>query len=66
MLETLNGYSIEVLIVSTGDIVALTPAIAAQLLVALPKPYRLQSCKRETAEKELDRLAALNGWVELR
>lgn len=66
VLETLNGYSIEVLIVSTGDIAALTPAIAAQLLVALPKPYRLQSCKCETAEKELDRLAALNGWVELR
>lgn len=66
VLETLNGYSIEVLIVSTGDIAALTPAVAAQLLVALPKPYRLQSCKLENAEKELDRLAALNGWVELR
>lgn len=64
--QTFNGYSIEVLIVSTGDIAALTPSVAAQLLVALPKPYRLQSCKRENAEKELDRLAALNGWVELR
>lgn len=63
--QTLNGYSIEVLIVSTGDIAAVTPSIAARLQVALPKPYRLQSCTREAAEQQLDELAALNGWVAL-
>lgn len=65
VVETLNGYSIEVLIVSTGDIAALTPAFAARLQVALPKPYRLQSCARENAEAELDRVAEVNGWVVL-
>jgi len=62
---TLNGYSIEVLIVSTGDIAAVTPSIAARLQVQLPKPYSLQSCIREAAEQQLDELAALNGWVAL-
>ena len=63
--QTLNGYSIEVLIVSTGDIAAVTPSIAARLQVALPKLYRVQSCTREAAEQQLDELSALNGWVAL-
>ena len=64
--HTLNGFSIEVLIVSTGDIAALTPQVAAQLQVALPNTYPLQSCTREAAEEQLDELATLNGWVELK
>ena len=64
--ETLNGYSIEVLIVPTGDIVGLTPQVAAQLQIALPKPYRIQSCAEVDAEKQLDELAALNGWLTLK
>ena len=63
--QTLNGYSIEVLSVSTCDIAAVTPSIAARLQVALPKLYRVQSCTREAAEQQLDELAALNGWVAL-
>lgn len=62
---TLNGYSIEVLIVSTGDIAAVTPAIAAKLQVTLPNLYHVQSCTREAAEQQLDELATLNGWVAL-
>lgn len=65
MIQTLNGYSIEVLVVSTEALAALTPAFAARLQVALPKPYRLQSCARENAEAELDRVAEVNGWVVL-
>lgn len=63
--ETLNGYSIEVLIVPTGDIVGLTPQVAAQLQIALPKPYRIQSCARENAIEQLDELARLNDWVAI-
>ena len=64
--KTLNGYSIEVLVVSNGDIAAVTDSVAAQLKVALPKPFQLQSCTLEAAEKQLDELAKLNGWVELK
>ena len=63
--QTLNGYSIEVLIVSTSDIAAVTPAIAAKLQVTLPNLYHVQSCTREAAEQQLDELATLNGWVAL-
>lgn len=63
--ETLNGYSIEVLIVPTGDIVGLTPQVAAQLQIALPKPYRIQSCALENAIEQLDELAKLNDWVAI-
>ena len=63
--QTLNGYSIEVLIVSTGDIAGVTPSIAARLQVALPSLYRVQSCTLDAAEQQLDELASLNGWVAL-
>ena len=65
VLETLNGYSIEVLVVSTEDLAAVTPTVAAQLHIQLPKSYRLQSCAEEDAEKQLDELASLNGWVPM-
>ena len=63
--ETFNGYSIEVLVVPQNTLAALTPQVAAQLQVALPKSYRLQSCTREAAIRQLDELAALNGWVTI-
>lgn len=65
VVATLNGYSIEVLVVSTGDIAAVTPSVAAQLQVQLPTPYSMQSCTKEAAEQQLDELASLNGWVSL-
>lgn len=65
VLDTLNGYSLQVLVVSSGDIAALTPQVASQLNVALPDGYRLQSCTREAAEEQLRQLAALNGWSEI-
>jgi hypothetical protein len=65
VVATLNGYSVEVLVVPSGDLAALTPQVASQLNVQLPDGYRLQSCKRENAEKELERLARLNGWTEV-
>lgn len=65
VVTTLNGYSIEVLVVSTEDLAAVTPAVAAQLHITLPQSYRLQSCAEEDAEQQLDELAALNGWVAI-
>ncbi len=65
VIHTLNGYSIEVLVVSTEDLAAVTPTVAAQLHIQLPKSYRLQSCAEEDAEKQLDELASLNGWVPM-
>ena len=65
VLDTLNGYSLQVLVVSTGDIAALTPQVASQLNVTLPENYRLQCCTRNAAEKELSRVAQLNGWTQL-
>lgn len=65
VVATLNGYSVEVLVVPSGDLAALTPQVASQLNVMLPDGYRLQSCALPSAEKELDRLAELNGWTEV-
>ena len=63
--KTLNGFSIEVLVVPTGDIVGLTRQVATQLLVSLPDDYRIQSGTLEAAEAHLDRLAAINGWTAI-
>lgn len=65
VLETLNGYSLQVLVVPTGDIAALTPQVASQLNVTLPDPYRMQCCTRQAAEKTLKEVARLNGWTEV-
>ena len=65
VVATLNGYTIEVLIMPTGGITSLKPSVAAKLQVAIPKNYRMQSCTREAAEQQLDELATLNGWVAL-
>lgn len=65
VVTTLNGYSIEVLVVSTEALAAITPSVAAQLHIKLPETFRLQSCAEEDAEKQLDELASLNGWVPM-
>lgn len=65
VIHTLNGYSIEVLVVPTEDLAAITPSVAAQLHIKLPDLYRLQSCTETDAEKQLDELAALNEWVAI-
>ena len=61
--HSLNGFTIQVLVVPTGDNLPLTPQVAAQLQIALPKSYRLQSCDPDDADEQLAELASLNGWV---
>lgn len=57
-----NGYAIQVLVVSSVEHFPLSPSVAAQLMITLPDSYRVQSCTREAAEQQLDELAQLNGW----
>ena len=61
--ESINGYSLQVLIVDRDENVPLTQTVASQLSVTLPTHYRIQSTTRQVAEKLLGELAALNGWV---
>lgn len=63
--ESINGYSLQVLIVTSGENVPLTPAVAAQLQLRLPENYRLQGCTRDAAEESLKELADLNSWTEV-
>lgn len=63
--ETFNGFALQVLVVPQSTLAALTPQVAAQIGVRLPDAYRLQSCKEENAQKELDRVATLNGWMAI-
>lgn len=62
---TVNGYSLEALIVSSGDKVPLTPQVASQIGIVIPDNYRVQCCTREAAEDTLTQLAEMNNWVEL-
>ena len=64
--KTLNGFSVEVLVVPTGDIVGLTSQVAEQLEVTVPDGYRVQSSTREEAEAVLDTVAQANGWTEMK
>ncbi len=64
--RTLNGYAIQVLVVPSNVLAALTPQVAAQMLLSLPKPYRVQCCTKQAAERQLEELAELNGLVELK
>ena len=61
--ETLNGYAIQVLNTNNGVTAALTPQVAAMLQVRLPDTPLAHSCALGTAERYLDKCAALNGWV---
>ena len=63
--ESINGYSLQVLIVTSGENVPLTPAVAAQLQLRLPENYRLQGCTRDAAEESMKELADLNSWTEV-
>ena len=59
---TLNGYSLQVLLVERDENIPLTPQLAARMTITLPDSYRLQSCTREDAEAVLEEVAKLNGW----
>ena len=67
VVNTLNGCSIEVLVVPNGDLAAITQRVAEALHITLPEGFRMSwpQGKREAAEKELARLAAANGWTEV-
>ena len=68
VVNTLNGCSIEVLVMTNGCLAAVTKSVAETLGINLPEDFRhaFPNGKRDEAEKELERLAAANGWVEIR
>ena len=59
--ECVNGFALQVLVVSSGENVPLSPQTAASLGLQLPDAYRIQSCTREGAEEMLAQVAALNN-----
>lgn len=63
--ECLNGFAIQVQDTATENCIPLTPSWAGKLGVTLPDVYRQQACCRLNAEKELERLAKLNGWTKV-
>jgi len=63
--ETLNGYAVQVLVVPSNVLTALKDEMAERLGLRLPDGYRFEECTREKAERQLQRLAEANGWVEI-
>ena len=63
--KTLNGHVPTMLNIVTGQSVAITPRTAANYGIALPDYKLAQSCALSTAERYMERLAALNGWVAI-
>lgn len=62
---TLNGYSIQMLIVDRDERIPLSPQVASKMGISLPDSYRIQCCTPDEAEKVLDELADLNEWIEV-
>ncbi len=63
--ETLNGHVPTMLNIVTGQKLAITPQTAAHYEIALPDYPLAQSCALSTAERYMERLAALNGLIEI-
>ncbi len=59
--ETMNGYALQILVVDRDENIPMSPAAASAAGIALPDSYRMQCCTRDEAEKELARVADLNG-----
>ena len=63
--ETLNGYTVFAVNLHTNNMVPLTRQIATMLDAALPEGYHPHHSSLKAAEKDLKRLAEVNGWAEL-
>ena len=62
---TINGYSLQVLVVDRDENIPLSPQVASKMGVSLPDNYRIQCFTREEAEKVLAQTADLNEWIEV-
>ena len=62
---TLNGYTIFARNQHTDDMVPITQSIATQLEAVLPEGYHPHHSSLKAAQKDLQRLAEVNGWAEV-
>ncbi len=63
--ECLNGFALQVLVVSTGDNVPLSEEVIGRMELSKPEGYRVQHGTREEAEAALAEMANMNGWEEV-
>ncbi len=58
--RSLNEYAVMVLILSTGERLPMNKSIADRNEIVLPEEYKLHGSRKETVQRELDRIAILN------
>lgn len=63
--ETLNGYTVFAVNLHTNNMMPLTQGIATMLDAVLPEGYHPHHSSQAAAEKDLKRLAEVNGWAEV-
>lgn len=61
---TLNSYTVFAVNLHTSNMVPLTQGIATMLDAVLPEDYHPHHSSLKAAEKDMQRLAEVNGWAE--
>ena len=62
---TLNGYTVFAVNLQKNNMVPLTQGIATMLEALLPEGYHPHHSSLKAAQKDLKRLAEVNGWAEV-
>lgn len=62
---TLNGYTVFAVNLQTNNMMPLTQGIATMLEAVLPEGYHPHHSPLSAAQKDLERLAKVNGWAEV-
>ena len=62
---TINGYTIFAVNHNTINMVPVTQGIATMLNAMLPEDYHPHHSSLSAAQKDLERLAKVNGWAEV-
>lgn len=62
---TLNGYTVFAVNLQTNNMMPLTQGIATMLEAVLPEGYHPHHSSLSAAQKDLERLAKVNGWAEV-
>ena len=62
---TLNGYTVFAVNLQTNNMMPLTQGIATMLEAVLPEGYHPHHTSLSAAQKDLERLAKVNGWAEV-
>ena len=62
---TLNGYTVFAVNLQTNNMVPITQGIATLLDAVLPDGYHTHHSSLKAAQKDMERLAQVNGWAEV-